>query len=117
MVRRSALLLCADEEVHDLIEGWLVKAGINVISANDEKNAERVILDQPIDFLIIDSSPIYLPDLPSLRVLKEKSRNLRVILAPTHAERLDVGVARISGVDAVLTRPLRRVALLSALAM
>jgi DNA-binding response OmpR family regulator len=115
MVPRSALLLCADEEVHDLVETWLMKVGVNVISADDGKNAESVISDQPIDFLIIDSPPIFLPDLPSLRLLKQKSRNLRVILVPTQGEIPDVSVARISGVDAVLTRPLRRAALLSAL--
>ena len=111
---RLALLLCADEEVRDLAGFWLTGAGLRVISAGDGGEAGQQILDKPVAVLVIDTLPIYLPGLPSLRELKER-RNLRVVFIPQYDEKPEAGVARIAGVDAVLARPLRKEMLLSAL--
>jgi DNA-binding response OmpR family regulator len=115
MAARVALLLCNDEEVHDLAGTWLTRAGLNVISARDGKSAVSTVAGQSVDILIIDALPISLSDFPSLRSLKQQFRKLRVLLIPSLNQDLDVGLARISGVDAVLARPMSRSALLSAL--
>jgi DNA-binding response OmpR family regulator len=104
-----------DEEVQGLAASWLTDSGIAVVLARDGADAERRILADRIDLLVLDTLPTYLPGLPSIRKLKER-RPLRVILIPRIDERTDAGVARISGVDAVLSRPLQKAALVSAAA-
>ena len=69
--------------------------------------------DEPIELLVLDTLPIYLPGLPGLRMLKQDNQHLRVILIPKLDEKPAIGIARISGVDAVLARPLSKVKLLS----
>jgi DNA-binding NtrC family response regulator len=115
MKSRVALLLCKDEEVHDLAECWLRTAGLNVISALDERCLQAILFQKSVDFLILDRLPLYGTELPSLRSLKKESPGLRILLIPSLAEHPELGIARISGVDAVLSRPMRRAALLSAL--
>lgn len=111
---RRALMLCADEEIHDLVAFWLTAAGIQVSSASDPKDAANRILEEEIELLVLDMLPIYLQGLPSLRRLKEEKPSLRVILIPRFDEKPEIGIARISGVDAVLARPLSKAKLLSA---
>jgi hypothetical protein len=45
--------------------------------------------------------------------LKEKTQHLHVILIPRIDEKPDVGIAHISGVDAVLVRPVSKAKFLS----
>jgi DNA-binding response OmpR family regulator len=110
---RLALLLCTDEEIHDLADSWLTASGMRVISVSTGQEATRQILDEQIELLVLDTLPIYLPGLSSLLTLKEKRRHFHVILIPRLDEKPEVGIARISGVDAVLVRPLSRAKLLS----
>jgi DNA-binding response OmpR family regulator len=110
---RLALLLCTDEEVHDLAEFWLTAAGIRVISASSAEDARREMLDKRIELLVLDTLPIYVPGLPGLLKLKQENQHLRVILIPRLDEKSEIGIARISGVDAVLARPLFKSKLLS----
>ena len=94
----NALVLCADQ-VHDLAESWLTEAGLSVISTSTGQDAEKQLLEHPVDLLVLDTLPIYTPDLPSLRKLKDELPSLRVILIPHHDEQPEVGLARICGVD------------------
>ena len=113
---RLALLLCADQEVHDLAESWLTEAGLGVVSTSTSQDAQKQILDRHVELLVLDTLPIYTPDLPSLQKLKDESPGLRVILIPRLDERPEVGLARICGVDTVLLRPVSKVKLLSVVA-
>ena len=110
---RLALLLCADEEVHDLANSWLRAAGIRVLSAPTAQDAANRLLNERFELLVLDELPIYSPRLPSLLNLKEEMPHLRIILIPRFGEKPEVGIARISGVDAVLVRPLSKAKLLS----
>ena len=110
---RHALLLCADEEVHDLANSWLTTAGMRVISVSTGEDATTQILGGRIDLLVLDTHPIYSPGLSSLLALKEKMHHLRVILIPRLDEKAEVGIARISGVDEVLVRPVSKAKFLS----
>jgi DNA-binding response OmpR family regulator len=110
---RRALLVCTDEEVHDLAESWLTAAGMGVISASTVQDATRQILDKRVELLVLDALPIYLPGLPSLLKIKQERQHFHVILIPKLDEKPQIGVARISGVDAVLVRPLSKGKLLS----
>ena len=116
MASRLALLLCADEEVHDLAASWLGEGGMRAISAHGVDEALRQIAAERIDLLVLDTQPIYMPGLPSLRKLKDEQPDLRVIMIPRIDEPPEVGLARISGVDAVLLRPVSKAKLLSAVA-
>ena len=116
MTMRLAVLLCGDQEVHDLAECWLTAARMAVISTSAAQDAERQILEQRVELLILDELPIYVPGLSSLRKLKDQSPHLHVILIPRGEARPDVSVARISGVDAVLVRPVSKASLLSVVA-
>jgi DNA-binding response OmpR family regulator len=109
---RLVLLLCTDEEVHDLAESWLTAAGMRVISASVQ-DATRQILDERVELLVLDTLPIYLPGLRSLLEVKQGRPHFHVILIPRLDEKPEIGIARVSGVDAVLARPLTRVKLLS----
>jgi DNA-binding response OmpR family regulator len=112
VARRLVLLLCSDEEVHDLAESWLTAAGMRVISASVQ-DATRQILDERVELLVLDTLPIYLPGLPSLLKIKEERQHFHAILIPKLDEKPEIGIARISGVDAILARPLSRAKLLS----
>jgi DNA-binding NtrC family response regulator len=110
---RLVLLLCTDEEVHDLAESWLAGAGMHVISTSSAQEATKRILEDRIEVLVLDTLPIYLPGLPSLLELKHGRPHFHVILIPRLDEKPEIGIARISGVDVVLARPLTKVKLLS----
>jgi DNA-binding response OmpR family regulator len=110
----SALLLCGDEEIHDLAEHWLTTAGMRVVTAHNGKQAEKLISDAKIEVLVVDCLPIYVPDLPDLHRLKE-GRKLCIVMIPRVDQKAEVGLARISGIDAILERPLHKEALLTAL--
>ena len=116
MASRLALLLCADEEVHDLAASWLGEGGMRAISAHGVDEALRQIAAERIDLLVLDTQPIYVPGLPGLRKLKDEQPGLRVIMIPRIDEPPEVGLARISGVDAVLLRPVSKAKLLSVVA-
>jgi len=113
---RLALVLCADQEVHDLAESWLTEAGFSVVSTSTGQDAQKQISDRCVELLVLDTLPIYTPGLPSLRKLKDESPGLRVILIPRIDERPEVGLARICGVDTVLLRPVSKAKLLSVVA-
>src|SRR5688572_18499035 len=113
MACRLALLLCTDDEVHDLAASWLAEGGMSTISAPGVDDAVRRIADGRIELLVLDTLPIYIPGLPGLLKLKDEQPPLRVILIPRMDERPEVGLARISGVDAVLLRPVSKAKLLS----
>ena len=72
MASRLALLLCADEEVHDLAASWLGEGGMRAISAHGVDEALRQIAAERIELLVVDALPIYIPRLPSHRKLKEE---------------------------------------------
>jgi hypothetical protein len=73
-------------------------------------------VDRRVELLVLDTLPIYLPELPSLRKLKEERPWLRVVLITRVDEQPEVGLARISAVDSVLPRPLSKAKLLSVVA-
>jgi hypothetical protein len=76
---RLALLICADEENHDLAVSWLTERGMSAISAAAVDDAPRQIVDRRVELLVPDTLLIYLPRLPSLRRLKEERLSLRVV--------------------------------------
>lgn len=110
---RRALLFCADEEVHDLANSWLRAAGIQVLSAPTAQDAANRLSSERFELLVLDEIPIYSPRLPSLLDFKEEMPYLRIILIPRFGQKPEVGIARISGVDAILVRPLSKAKLLS----
>ena len=116
MARRLVLLLCNDDEVHDLAASWLAEGGMRAISAHGVDEALRQIAAERIDLLVLDTQPIYLPGLPGLRKLKDEQPGLRVIMIPRIDEPPEAGLARISGVDAVLLRAASKAKLLSVVA-
>ena len=89
---------------------------MRAISAHGVDEALRQIAAERIDLLVLDTQPIYLPGLPGLRKFKDEQPVLRVIMIPRSDEPPEVGLARISGVDAVLLRPVSKAKLLSAVA-
>lgn len=110
---RLALLLCTEDEVHDLADSWLTEAGMRVISASTGPDAAKQISENRIELLVLDTLPIYVPGLPSLQALKGERPRLHVILIPRLDEKPEPGIARISGIDATLVRPLSKSKLLS----
>ena len=61
----------------------------------------------------MDTLHSYLPYISSLLTLKKERQHLHVILIPRLDEKPEIGIARISGVDAVLVRPPNKAKLLS----
>ena len=114
MASGLALLLCTDDEVHDLAASWLAEGGMSTASASGVDDTVKQIAEGRIDLLVLDTLPIYIPGLPSLQKLKDEQPPLRVILVTRIDERPEVGLARISGVDAVLLRPISKAKLLAA---
>lgn len=89
---------------------------MRAILTHSVDEALRQIAAERIELLVLDTQPIYVPGLTSLRKLKDEQPGLRVIMIPRIGEPPEVGLARISGVDAVLLRPVSKAKLLSVVA-
>ena len=109
-------ILVVDDERHivRLAQVNLEKAGYEVVTAYDGKEALEAIAAQKIDLVVLDVMMPYVDGFEVLQTLRKdpKTHDLPVIMLTAKAQDEDVFRGWQSGVDCYLTKPLNAMQLL-----
>ena len=114
--RRSAenvVIVCAEEEVRDVVTHWLTLDGMDVVVAADGYQASRA-LKRGSGWLITDRVLPPWPGLEPFLDLRSRYPDLNIVFVEgTNVH--DTILARVTGANATLSRPLKRQAVIGAL--
>jgi DNA-binding NtrC family response regulator len=114
--RRSAhnvVIVCAEEEVRDVVAHWLTLHGMEVVVADDGYQAARA-LRRGSSWLITDRVLPPWPGLDPFLDLRSRYPDLNIVFVEgTNVH--DTILARVTGANATLSRPLTRQAVIGAL--
>lgn len=110
-------VLAVDDERHilRLIQVNLERAGYQVLTAADGREALKKIADERPDLVVLD---VMMPVMNGMETLKEiranpESRNIPVIMLTAKAQDQDVFQGYSHGVDIYLTKPFNPIELLT----
>ena len=107
--RRRPLVVAADDEPDAvrLVELWLTRADIDVVTAPDGARALALIRSQSPDACVLDVAMPRLGGLDVVRLLRKDpaTRALPVMLLTAAARPADEESGRGAGADAYLTKP------------
>ncbi len=110
-------ILAVDDERHivRLIQVNLERAGYNVITAFDGREALKKIADEKPDLVVLDVMMPYMNGLEALKQIRAnpQTRNLPVIMLTAKAQDQDVFQGYSYGVDIYLTKPFNPMELLT----
>lgn len=110
-------ILACDDEKHivRLVQVNLERAGFDVITANDGKEALEKIRHNNPDLVILDVMMPYMDGFEVLQNLRRNpaTRNIPVIMLTAKAQDADVFRGWQSGVDCYLTKPFNPLELIS----
>lgn len=111
----DVIILCAEEEVRDVIAYWLTSLPARAFVADDGYHAARILNDGPCRWLITDR---VLPPWPGLDTFLDLcADHPRLRIAFVENGNLHDGIlARVTGATALLKRPLTRQTVIDALA-
>lgn len=100
------LILCADEEVRDVLTYWLTGSGARVVVAEDGYQATKH-LQNGCRWFVTDRA---LPPWPGLdSVISLRSRYPKLGIAFVESDNIHDGIlAKVSGANVLLQRPLTR---------
>jgi len=110
-------ILAVDDERHivRLVQVNLERAGYQVISAFDGKEALKKVESEKPDLIVLD---VMMPHMDGFEVLKrlksdDKTKNIPVVMLTAKAQDADVFRGWASGVDCYLTKPFNPIELLT----
>jgi len=110
-------ILAVDDEKHivRLVQVNLERAGYEVVTANDGKEALQKVQDESPDLLVLDVMMPYMDGFEVLQNLRRNpsTRDIPVIMLTAKAQDADVFKGWQSGVDCYLTKPFNPMELLS----
>jgi two-component system alkaline phosphatase synthesis response regulator PhoP len=110
-------ILAVDDEKHivRLIQVNLERAGYEVVTAGDGKEALEKVKSENPDMIVLDVMMPYMDGFEVLRTLKadQATRDIPVIMLTAKAQDADVFRGWQSGVDSYLTKPFNPMELLS----
>jgi two-component system alkaline phosphatase synthesis response regulator PhoP len=110
-------ILAVDDEKHivRLIQVNLERAGYEVVTAGDGKEALEKVKSENPDMIVLDVMMPYMDGFEVLRTLKADpvTRDIPVIMLTAKAQDADVFRGWQSGVDSYLTKPFNPMELLS----
>jgi DNA-binding NtrC family response regulator len=108
----NVVIVCAEEEVRDVIAHWLTASGMNVIVADDGYQAARA-LRRGSAWLVTDRVLPPWPGLDPFLDLRDRYPSLHIVFVegPNIHETI---LARVTGASATLSRPLTRQAVVGA---
>jgi two-component system alkaline phosphatase synthesis response regulator PhoP len=110
-------ILAVDDEKHivRLVQVNLERAGYEVVTANDGKEALQKVQDENPDLLVLDVMMPYMDGFEVLQNLRRNpaTRDIPVIMLTAKAQDADVFKGWQSGVDCYLTKPFNPMELLS----
>jgi len=101
------LVVDDDPEIVSLLEKLLARTGYRVLKAYSGNEAMRIILEQPLDLIILD---IILPDINGIWITRrirqdEKTRMIPIIIITGHREK-ELRIKGIeAGADDFITKP------------
>lgn len=110
------ILACDDEKnIVRLIQVNLERAGFNVITASDGKEALHKVLHEHPDLVVLDVMMPYMDGFEVLQKLRRNpsTRDIPVVMLTAKAQDADVFRGWQSGVDCYLTKPFNPGELLS----
>jgi DNA-binding response OmpR family regulator len=111
---RAVVVLCAEEELRDVITYWFTSLSICAYPTTDGYEAARILKTKPVGLLITDRVLPPWPGLDTFRQLRSANPRLRIAFVDD-GSRTGVIIARITGTTVVLTRPLIRRQVIEAL--
>ncbi|UCH34422.1 MAG: response regulator [Armatimonadota bacterium] len=110
-------ILAVDDERHivRLVQVNLERAGYQVVSAFDGKEALKKVASDKPDLIVLD---VMMPHMDGFEVLKrlksdDKTKNIPVVMLTAKAQDADVFRGWASGVDCYLTKPFNPLELLT----
>jgi len=110
-------ILAVDDEKHivRLVQVNLERAGYEVVTANDGKEALEKVNEENPDLVVLDVMMPYMDGFEVLQNLRRNSatRDIPVIMLTAKAQDADVFKGWQSGVDCYLTKPFNPMELLS----
>lgn len=110
-------ILAVDDEKHivRLVQVNLERAGYEVVTANDGKEALEKVESEKPDLLVLDVMMPYLDGFEVLQSLRRnpETRDIPVIMLTAKAQDADVFKGWQSGVDCYLTKPFNPMELLA----
>lgn len=110
-------ILACDDEKHivRLVQVNLERAGYQVVTANDGKEALQKVAEENPDLVVLDVMMPYMDGFEVLQNLRRSpaTRDIPVIMLTAKAQDADVFKGWQSGVDCYLTKPFNPMELLS----
>lgn len=110
-------ILAVDDEKHivRLVQVNLERAGYEVVTANDGKEALQKVAEENPDLVVLDVMMPYMDGFEVLQNLRRNpsTRDIPVIMLTAKAQDADVFKGWQSGVDCYLTKPFNPMELLS----
>ncbi len=110
-------ILAVDDEKHivRLVQVNLERAGYEVVTANDGKEALQKVAEENPDLVVLDEMMPYMDGFEVLQNLRRNpsTRDIPVIMLTAKAQDADVFKGWQSGVDCYLTKPFNPMELLS----
>ena len=110
-------ILAVDDEKHivRLVQVNLERAGYEVVTANDGKEALQKVAEENPDLVVLDVMMPYMDGFEVLQNLRrnQSTRDIPVIMLTAKAQDADVFKGWQSGVDLYLTKPFNPMELLS----
>jgi DNA-binding response OmpR family regulator len=110
----GVVILCAEEEVRDVIAYWSASLPVPAIVADDGYHANRLLKDTPCRLLVTDRVLPPWPGLDTLLTLRGRNPRLRVAFVD-NGNATDRVLARLTGATDFLSRPLTRRAVIEVL--
>ncbi len=111
----DVVILCAEEDVRDVIAYWLTSLPARTFVADDGYHAARILGDGPCRWLVTDRILPPWPGLDTFLTLRSRHPSLRIAFVDNGS--LDDRIlARVTGANVVLQRPLTRQTVIEALA-
>jgi DNA-binding response OmpR family regulator len=111
----DVIILCAEEEVRDVIAYWLTSQPARTFVADDGYHAARILNDRPCRWLVTDRVLPPWPGLDTFLDLRADHPHLRIAFVE-NGNLHDGILARVTGATALLKRPLTRQIVIDALA-
>jgi DNA-binding response OmpR family regulator len=112
----GVVILCAEEELRDVITYWFTSLSVRTYPTTDGYEASRILKTTTVGLLITDRVLPPWPGLDTFRQLRSANPRLRVAFVDD-GTRDGVILARITGATVVLTRPLSRRQVIEALGL
>jgi DNA-binding response OmpR family regulator len=110
----TVVILCAEEELRDVITYWFTSLSIGTYPTTDGYEANRVLKTTVAGLLVTDRVLPPWPGLDTFRQLRSANPRLRIAFVDD-GSRNGVILARVTGATVVLTRPLSRRQVIEAL--